>query len=100
MSTHNLKKSLAAGLAALTLGAAVISTSTPASAAYGRHGAFAAGLIGGLAVGALAAGAYAYPYPYGDPYGGPYYGECWVESRPVYNPLGYVVGYRRVRICN
>ena len=96
MLTNNLKKSLAAGLAALTLGAAVVTTSTPASAAYGRHGAFAAGLIGGLAVGALAGGAYAYPYPYA----GPYYGDCWIESRPVYNQWGYVVGYHRVRICN
>jgi hypothetical protein len=96
MLTNNLKKSLAVGLAALTLSAAVLSTSTPASAAYGRHGAFAAGLIGGLAVGALAAGTGAYAYPYG----APYYGDCWIESRPVYNPWGYFVGYRRVRVCN
>jgi hypothetical protein len=63
------KKILAAGLAAVTLGGAVIGSSAPAEAGYygygyggpryyhrrNNGGALAAGLIGGLAVGAIAA---------------------------------------------
>ncbi|MCB1539340.1 MAG: hypothetical protein KDJ25_00375, partial [Rhodoblastus sp.] len=71
------RKTLTAGLAALTLGASLAATATPADA-FGRHGwrgggmyggswrhrgwrgsgPLAAGAIGGLALGALAAGAY------------------------------------------
>jgi hypothetical protein len=93
--TTNLKKRFAIGLAALAMAAAVATTSTPAAAAYGRHGAFAAGLLGGLAVGAIAAGSMS---PYYN--AGPYYDDCWVDSQPVYNRWGYFAGYRRVRVCN
>jgi hypothetical protein len=52
----------------------------------------AAGLLGGLAVGAIAGSA----YPYG-PYGG--YGGCYLQNQPVYNGWGQFVGYRPVRVC-
>jgi hypothetical protein len=94
--TANFKKTLTVSLAALTMTAAVASA-TPAAAGYGRHGAFAAGLLGGLAVGAIAAGGVS-PYYSAGPYYG--YGDCWIDSRPVYNRWGDFVGYRRVRVCN
>jgi len=101
MMTTNLKKTLAVSLAALTMTAAVATTSTPAAAAHGHHAAFAAGLLGGLAVGAIATGGVA-PYYGASPYygAGPYYDDCWIDSRPVYNHWGDFVGYRRVRVCN
>ena len=89
------KKTLTAALAALTLGATVLSTATPASARNG--GAIAAGIIGGLALGALAAGAaHAAPGYYAP---SRVYGGCWMERRPVFNRWGDVVGYRRTRVC-
>ena len=90
---------------------------TDASAQYYRRrgpssGAVAAGVVGGLALGALAAGA-ARPYYYGaPPYGGPgpaYVMEdelpppprprlrCWFEREDVWDGYGYVP--RRVRVC-
>ncbi len=95
MMTTNFKKTLAVSLAALTMTAAVVATATPAAAAHGRHAAFAAGLFGGLAVGAIAAGGVGPYYA-----AGPYYDDCWIDSRPVYDHWGDLVGYRRVRICN
>ena len=95
MMTTNFKKALAVSLAALTMPAAVAATSTPAAAAHGHHAAFAAGLLGGLAVGAIAAGGVAPYYS-----AGPYYDDCWIDSRPVYNHWGDFVGYRRVSVCN
>jgi hypothetical protein len=53
-------------------------------------GAAAAGLVGGLAVGALAAGAYGYGYGY------PAYGGSCVSNQPVYDSWGNFLGYRRV----
>lgn len=118
--TSNIKKSAIAALAALSLGFAV-TTTTPAEAfwrgggwhggGWGWHGGgwgwrrgwgggggwgapVAAGVLGGLALGAVAASAY--PYGYG-PYGG--YGGCYVQSQPVYNGWGQFVGYRPVRVC-
>jgi hypothetical protein len=93
MTTTDLKKSLSAALAALTMTASLALTSSPAAADHGRHGAFAAGLLGGLAVGAIAASATPY-YP------APNYGDCWIDNQPVYNHWGYFVGYRPVRVCN
>ena len=108
-----LKKTLLAGLAALTLGGGLSVSTTSASAqvvygpAYGygyrpvyygprygyrhRGGAVAAGIVGGLALGALAASAAARPTYV--------YGECWTERRRVVNAWGDVY-VRRVRVCN
>ncbi|MFO1167502.1 MAG: hypothetical protein U1E19_05190 [Rhodoblastus sp.] len=106
-----IRKTITAGLAALTLGGAVAATATPADA-FGRHGwggrggyaygggwgggrhwghrggwgagPWVAGAIGGLALGAVAAGAY-------NNYG------C-VANQPVYDDWGQFVGYQRVRV--
>ena len=62
----------------------------------------AAGLIGGLALGALSYPYYGYGYPYG--YDDPYYdvadnGDCdWVRRRVV-DSWGRVV-VRRVQVCS
>ena len=68
---------------------------------YGRGGygpgwgaAAAVGALGGLAVGLIAAQAAAYPAPY---YFGP---RCRVVSQPVFDPYGYVAGYRPVQVCD
>ncbi len=88
-------KTVAAALAAVTLLATVVPSSAEAGWRHRRgwHGGYAAaGIVGGLALGALAAGAYR-PY-----YAAPVYGECWTERRRVWN------GYRHVlvreRFCN
>jgi hypothetical protein len=89
-----VKKILVAGLCAATLGGSMVSFSDPAEARHRRgHGAaIAAGVVGGLALGALAAGAarpaygapvapgYAYP-AYGRP---AYYGGDCYEVRRRY----------------
>jgi hypothetical protein len=95
MMISNFKKSLAVSLAGLTMTAAVAATTTPAAAAEGRHAAFAAGVLGGLAVSAITTGAVGPYYA-----GGAYYDDCWIDSRPVYNHWGDLIGYRRVRACN
>ena len=104
-----IRKTITAGLAALTLGATIVATTTPADA-FGRHGwggrggyaygggwgghrrgwgggpgPWVAGAIGGLALGAVAAGAY-------NNYG------C-VANQPVYDDWGQFVGYQRVRVA-
>ena len=92
------RKTITASLAALTLGGAVLATATPAAAwggygyGYGWHHGYgwggpgvAAGVIGGLALGAIAASQ-------------PYYGAC-VARTPVYDPYGNFAGYRRVRVA-
>ena len=58
-----------------------------------RGAPIAAGIAGGLALGAIAAGAYGYGYR-------PHYRSCWDERRPVYNRWGDFRGYRLVRVCN
>ena len=89
----NARKIITSTAAALTLGATILASSTPAEARYGRNAAF----IGGLAIGALALGALAAP-SYG--YAAPVYGGCWTERQAVTNRWGDVIGYRRVRVCN
>ncbi|MCI4677229.1 hypothetical protein K9U39_13275 [Rhodoblastus acidophilus] len=97
--TVPFKKIGLAGLAALTLG---LSFSTPAAAWYRGYGygggynpgaAAAAGLIGGLALGAVAASAANRPY-YAEPAG-----DCWIERRRVYDQWGNYIGHRRIRVC-
>lgn len=95
-------KSLVGGIAGLALVASV--ATTPAEARHG--GEIAAGVIGGLALGAIAgsaaanangynggyAPAYAAPQPY-------YGGGCYFQRRPIYDEDGELVRYRRVRVC-
>ena len=94
-----VKKTIAAGLAALTLGTATIATSSPAEAwwRYGWGAPVAAGVLGGLAAGAII-GSAVRPYAYG-PYGyGPYGAPC-VRRRPVYDGYGNFAGYRPGRVA-
>jgi hypothetical protein len=101
-----MKKTLAAVLAAATIAGAAVSSSTPAEARW-RGGAVAAGVIGGIAAGALIAGAAANPYYgpgyYGGPapvyYGGPgYYGpRCYWERQRFWDGWGW--RFRNVRVC-
>jgi hypothetical protein len=83
-------------IAAAMLAAITISTPTPAEA---RGGRIAAGVIGGLAAGAIIGGALASPYYYPPGpvyYGpGPYYygGGCY--WRRVWTPFGL----RHERVC-
>ncbi len=62
-----------------------------------------AGVIGGLALGALASSAYpAYGYGYGQPYygyGPTYYGGCTWRRQPTYDPWGRFIGYGSVQVC-
>ncbi|MFC0284620.1 hypothetical protein ACFFJB_13575 [Camelimonas abortus] len=94
-----------AGLAAFTalfIGGGALSLAAPASAAPGHghrhhhhHGHFhrhgwgygAAGVIGGLALGALAASAYAAPV-------------CYDVREPVVDRWGRLIRYRVVRVCD
>jgi len=90
------RKTLATGLAALTVGLCVATTSTPASAQWGWG--FGAGLLTGAAVGVLATRPYYYPpYAYGP--GPAYYPGCGWRRQPAYDPYGNFVGYRSVRVC-
>ena len=98
-----LKKSVAGGLMALTLVGAVATMSAPVQAREG--GAIAAGVIGGLALGAIAGsaaanqGGYGYGYP---AYAAPapvYGGGCYFTRQPVYDEYGEIIGRRRVRVC-
>jgi hypothetical protein len=97
-----MKKTLIALAAAATLALATVANPQPAEA---RHGAIAAGVIGGLAAGALIGAAVANgPYYYGP---GPYY---YAPGPVYYGPPCYWVrerywnGYRwrshRVRVCD
>ena len=97
----SVRKSVSAALVAATVGAFLAASAGPAAAEWRDHdgwgGPAAAGLIGGLALGALAAGA-AQP-AYGPPvvYDAP--PPCWMERRPLFDPYGNIVGYRRYRVC-
>ena len=117
-----LRKSLTGAVAAAGLAATVLVTSAPASAQWRghRHGGWgpgiAAGVVGGLALGALAAGAarpaYGYPAPvYVDPgyypapapvYADEAYGyapTCRRVWQPVYRSDGHYIRDRLVRVC-
>ncbi len=103
-----LRKAAIGSAALLVLAGAV---AVPAQAREG--GAIAAGVLGGLAAGAIvgsaaananngyyAAPAYAAPAYAAPVYGAPAYGGgCYFTRQPVYDEEGYVVGHRRVRVC-
>lgn len=99
------RKTLTAATAALTLGASVMAFANPASAGHWRHrhhgGAVAAGVIGGLALGALAASAArpGYAAPVHGAYGPVYGPECYTVRRRVVDGWGNVY-LRRVRYCD
>jgi hypothetical protein len=95
----NLKKIIASSLAVVTVAGALAATSGSAQAKpfpkpipFHHHHGFgswgAAGLIGGLALGAVAASAYA-----NDGY------DCGRVRQRVYTPDGYFAGYRWVSAC-
>lgn len=108
-----MRKALTVPAAALAMVALL--SATPASAdwhggrggrghGHGHHGwgggAIAAGIIGGLALGALAAGSsrHARAAPlYTEPvYDGP---VCYRDVRPVHDAWGRYLGERVVRVC-
>lgn len=108
-----IKKSIVAAAAALTLGGGMVAASAPAEAGYryghgGHHygyrpstGAVAAGVIGGLALGAVAAQSYRAPaYAPVGYHGRPvaYGRRCFVERRVRINRFGERV-VRHVRVC-
>lgn len=88
-----IRKTIVASLAALAMAGAVASSATPAAAwgwKHHHHGwggaGIAAGVIGGLTLGAIAASA------------ADRSDTCVVRQR-VYNDYGDFVGYRRVRVA-
>ena len=102
-------KTLATLAIAGVVAAAAIATPKEAEARWRGHhgGAVAAGVVGGLALGAIAAGAYRHGYPgygYGYGYAEPAYGayaygpECFIRRHRVWTNHGWVI--RRVRVCN
>lgn len=96
-----ISKTLTAIAAAATLAIAAVAAPQPAEA-RGRGGAVAAGIIGGLAVGAIIAGASQSRYGYGPGYyygpGPVYYGpDCYWRRERVWDGWGWRV--HRVRVC-
>jgi len=94
-----MTKTLTALVAAAAMAVAAVSVPGKAEARW-RGGGVAAGVIGGIAAGALIAGA-ARPY-YGPSYGyygyGPAYGPgCWWQRERFWDGYGWRI--RRVRVC-
>ena len=89
--TTTTRKSLTAAAAALAMGAALAASATPAAAGGWRHEygwGVAAGVAGGLALGALAS----QPRYYGGPryYAEPVYaGDCYVVRRQILTDYGW-----------
>ncbi len=107
--TRSFKTIAVSSLAGLALLAAA---AAPAQAGWHggwRHGGWggpaALGLFGGLAAGAIIASqsrpAYYGNYGYSgySGYSGDY-GDCYLERKPVVNRYGYIVGYRKVQVCD
>jgi hypothetical protein len=80
-----MKTILKTGVIAAALIGAIAMTATPSEARWRHHhgGAAAAGFVGGLAVGAIAANSYNRGY-YGPGYGYGYYGPGYAYSGPAY----------------
>jgi hypothetical protein len=91
------RKTLIASLSALTLGTAVIASAAPAEARPWRYhgGAVAAGVVGGLALGAVAASAHTV-------YVAPAYNvpSCARVRQPVTDGFGNVLYVRTVKVCH
>lgn len=94
-----LRKTLIAGVALATLGAAVATSTAPASAkpfgfghGFGFHHGFGHRGFAFLGAGALLGAAATAPY------WGSYYG-CYIARQPIYGDDGEVVGVRPVRVC-
>ncbi|MCC2099156.1 MAG: hypothetical protein KDJ29_19860 [Hyphomicrobiales bacterium] len=85
------KKFITATVAALSIGATVAMTASPAEARFGRRGAFFGGVAAALVGSAIIA---SHRHHYRGGYG------CWTEKRPVYNRWGDFRGYRYIRVCN
>jgi len=119
---NTISKAIVAGVAALSLGAALVASTEPAAAqwrhggggwhgggwgggwhgggvwhpGYWRGGSWYGGWWGPAVAAGLAAGAIAtYPYWGGYGYG---YGGCW-QVRPVYDGYGNFLGNRPVNVC-
>jgi hypothetical protein len=118
---NRISKTLVGGVAALSLAAAVVATTEPASAQtwHGGGGGWHGGgwrgggvwhgggwrgghwyggwwgpaVVAGLAAGAIATAPYWGGYGYG--YGG---GGCW-QVRPIYDPAGNYIGQQPVNVC-
>jgi hypothetical protein len=93
-----MQRTFTASLAALSLAGTLALASSPASASGWNHhwnGPLAAGVVGGLALGAVAGGG----YPSAAYYVAPAYEGCYFARRPIYDGWGEFVGYRRVRVC-
>jgi Spy/CpxP family protein refolding chaperone len=87
-----IRKTLVAGLAAITVAGTLATTAAPAQAWGYHHGGFgwgAAGLVGGLMLGgALAANAAQQPVY-----------NCGRVRQRMYDNYGYFIGYRWVSAC-
>lgn len=120
-----IRKTLTAAVAAIAVTSGALATvgSAEAGQRYGRHyhrgpsaAPVIAGVIGGLALGAIASSAsrraHAYDTGYGyapaPVYGGGYaasaYGDdygvqCFVQKQTVYDSWGNYAGARKVRVC-
>ena len=100
-----MMKTLSALATAGMIAAAAVAAPAPAQADNG--GAIAAGVVGGLAAGAIIGSAW-HPYPYGyayapnyayAPYGGAYaYSRCHIVRQRVWTNYGE--RWRRVRVCD
>ena len=95
-------KTLTALAAAATIGIAAVAAPQSADAHWRGGGAVAAGVIGGLAAGAIIGSAAGYGpyYGYGPGYYGPspaYYGGCYWTRERVWDGWGW--HFRRVRVC-
>jgi hypothetical protein len=95
---EDMRNALTALALAATVAVAAVSVSTPAEARW-RGGGVAAGVIGGIAAGALIAGA-ARPYGYGA-YGyapAPVYGPpCYWQRQRFWDGYGWRM--RRIWVC-
>jgi hypothetical protein len=98
-----MKKTLMALAAAATIGIAAVAAPTDANARWRGHGwgaPVAAGVIGGLAAGALFGSAFGGPYYAGYPYGAYAYGPspgCFVQREQFWDGWGWRI--RHLPVC-